>query len=45
MTCFPDEDKECVEEARSVSDGRFMGEGDEEGIVLQMSKAADDKIV
>lgn len=47
VCCLPDEDKEWVEEARSrsVSDGRFIGEGEEEGMVLQMSNDANDRLV
>lgn len=45
VCCLPDEDKECVEDARSVSDGRFMGEGEEEGMVLQTSNDVNDRWV
>jgi hypothetical protein len=33
VVCLAEELRECVEEVRSVSDGRLIGEGDAEGIV------------
>ena len=45
VVCLPDEDKEWVEGARSLSDGRFIGEGEEEGMILWRSKNANDQLV
>ncbi len=33
MACLPEEDKDWVDEVRSFSEGRFIGDGDAEGIV------------
>jgi hypothetical protein len=34
VVCLLEEDKDWVEELRSLSEGLFIGEGDAEGMVL-----------
>lgn len=35
VACLPEEDKETVEEVRSFNEGRFIGDGDEAGMVMR----------